>query len=182
MTYIPGFNNVLPDTADGSVQDWDTSSPGIPMFNAGKPDKPHVADAFLSYRCSDNTLCVLVVAKPGIAFTNSEAWMKIYTSESERPFSGFQFISSGGMIIAWEACLAESFDSAFTGTAMEIHANWGEAGSGSFGNTASTGKKNSLNVVCLELDCGCDVVSDCTGTNQCTQATCDNGVCEYTAN
>jgi len=153
------------------------------MYNAGNPSKAHVADAYLSYRCSDSTLCVLVTARSGYVFASNEAWIKIYDGDnSEQDFvEGFQYIYDGENVVAWEGCTTALPATPFVSSIqMEIHANWGPASGGGTGNTASTGKKNSDDFVSLDLDCGCGNSSDCPGVNECTEASCDSGVCVYT--
>ncbi len=128
------------------------------MYNAGDQGKfpTIIAEAYLSYHCSDSTLCVLVTARSGFVLANNEAWIKIYDGDnSEREIiGGVQFISSGENVVAWEGCTtdlpATPFPSAIE---MEIHANWGVTSDGT-GNTASTGKRSTI-AVCLGLDCEC---------------------------
>lgn len=183
-TYKPGYGTVVANTMDNSYEDWDTSLEGIPLYNAGNPsDNPHIAEAYVTYNCQEQILCVLVKAEPNIFIQEdeSEAFIKIYDfGNNKLPFDqGFQFIYEGSCAIGWEGCM--SLPSSPFNSEIEIHANWSEEECvGDFSNTASSGRTfRTNNHVCLELGCECEQVFDCGVTDTCTETSCISGECVY---
>ncbi|WP_200240875.1 SdrD B-like domain-containing protein [Thiohalocapsa halophila] len=122
---------------DGDSGDWDLNADFFAkLYEAGRPDKDHLADAYVRY--SDGTLYVLVLATPGNQVSQSaqDAWVKVYDLGSSTQVDGssadFAWVTIGGEVRGYEA----SFDLA-PGSYDEIEIHLNVNG----GDTASTGKK-----------------------------------------
>jgi hypothetical protein len=122
---------------DGEVGDWDLAGELFArLYEAGNPDKDHLADAYV--RHNDGTLSVLVLATDGNSVSPSaeDAWVKIYDFAKSPQVDGnaadFEWVYIDGDLRGYEA----SFDLA-PGTYAEVEFHLNVNG----GDTASTGKK-----------------------------------------
>ena len=119
------------------------------MYNAGNPDSKLAnyqlaGKAWYKYDCAARLLCWLVMAEPGLEIANTEAWFKDYgfgQSAVEAVAPGITFKMTNNVRTGWTGCFYEPLGA--TGS-IEVHANYGVAGSGSLGKTMSTGKSNTL--------------------------------------
>ena len=120
--YAAGF------AIDGTIAKWGDLSCGIPMWEAGNPDKTLASHAFLNWDCSTSELCILVKAVDGFSLV-SDFWFKDYSlgQSKQVPIVGkgvqtiLNFASPTNEIIAWEACYSMAADCS---DAVEIHANF----------------------------------------------------------
>lgn len=161
-----------PLTSDGSLDKWDTSCDGIPMWKAGNSDPTfagyeEASYAYIHYDCSSSTLCVLVKAKTGIVLKQQDenSYLKIYSSSSpggaKPPEEGsIQYILEGGNAIAWERCMIVDPNCY---PSIQIHSNYGTTDS----DTTSTGKTDDL----IALDLSCPATTSTTSTATGTTAT-----------
>eukprot|EP00984_Skeletonema_dohrnii_P035551 scaffold35459_cov228-Skeletonema_dohrnii-CCMP3373.AAC.1 len=62
--YTAGF------AIDGTVANWGDLSCGIPMWEAGNPEKTLASHAFLNWDCSTSELCILVKAVDGFSLVD----------------------------------------------------------------------------------------------------------------
>ncbi len=119
------------------------------MYNAGNPDTTTsgyqlAGKAWYKYDCAARLICWLVMAEPGLEISGTEAWFKDYghgNSAVEAVAPGVTFKMTNNVRTGWTGCFYEPLGA--TGS-IEVHANYGVAGSGKLGNTMSTGKSNTL--------------------------------------
>eukprot|EP00984_Skeletonema_dohrnii_P012160 scaffold4904_cov113-Skeletonema_dohrnii-CCMP3373.AAC.4 len=179
--YTAGF------AIDGTVANWGDLSCGIPMWEAGNPEKTLASHAFLNWDCSTSELCILVKAVDGFSLVD-QFWFKDYSvrNSDQTPIEGKEVrtILNDGGIEAWEACYSMA---AVCSDEVEIHANFDITG-GAGGRTTSTGKTKSLGSIALDLTCPCEEKVDCE-INACYEpSTCvevdgidstTTSICEY---
>ncbi|GAX11293.1 hypothetical protein FisN_7Lh401 [Fistulifera solaris] len=124
-------------------------TPLFSMYNAGNPDTKSsnyqlAGKAWYKYDCAARLICWLVMAEPGLEISGTEAWFKDYgrgNSAIEAVAPGITFKMTNNVRTGWTGCFYEPLGA--TGS-IEVHANYGVAGSGKLGNTMSTGKSNTL--------------------------------------
>ncbi|MCL1038685.1 hypothetical protein L2750_16270 [Shewanella submarina] len=162
---------------DGDPGEWDASETGedffAPLYVAGNPNKPHLANSYLRYDCHTNTMFVLVLDRDTsdntyIEQTGQNAWVRIAElgaspvvdlnppesngippDSSWVPEDGQQGPDGIPLLTGYEA----SFPLYPGSYSIEIHTNATTNGNS---DTLSTGKKNSSGLLQLNVLCPVD--------------------------
>lgn len=164
-------NNYYPTSFKGgitSIDDWDTSCAGIPMWEAGDANKNGGAtlasSAYIDWHCATNTLCILVKTAEGFYLDRDagQDWLKIYglSQSVQVPTRLEPVYDANGIKIGWEGCYSPQLKAGCQ-SQVEIHANFNDNPSVDGRRTTSTGKSNGSGYIALDLSCTCSTNDDC---------------------
>jgi len=117
---------------DGDIGEWDLTNDFFgSMHRAGKLDFDILANLYLRYDCSTETLYALVLSDYPVEESASEAWIALGSIGNKVSFDEFAWVYDGGTAIGWEASfsLAPQQDySIYAHTNVNDGSGWQTAG------------------------------------------------------
>jgi hypothetical protein len=117
---------------DGNIGEWDLATDFFgSMHRAGKLDFDILANLYLRYDCSSETLYALVLSDDPVDTNASEAWIALGSISNKVSFDEFAWVYDNGTAIGWEASfsLAPQQDySIYAHTNVDDGSGWQTAG------------------------------------------------------